>query len=87
MRECAEAIFAEFWEMSRMSKFAYTSGSHRYPIRQTNSVANLFPIPHRPTKLLLEPAACKSLKILEVAVRRSRGQFRFHWGNKQKNPN
>ena len=26
--------------------------------------------PHRPTKLLLEPAACKSLKILEVAQRR-----------------
>ena len=28
-----------------------------YPIRQMNSVANLFPIPHRPTKLLIEPAA------------------------------
>ena len=28
-----------------------------------------FPIPHRPTKLLLEPAACKSLKILKVASR------------------
>ena len=26
-------------------------------------------IPHRPTKLLIEPAACKSLKILEVASR------------------
>lgn len=39
------------------------------PIRQTNSVAILFPIPHRPTKLLIEPAACKSLKILEVASR------------------
>ena len=34
-----------------------------------HTVANLFPIPHRPTKLLLEPAACKSLKILEVAAR------------------
>ena len=34
-----------------------------------HTVANLFPIPHRPTKLLLEPAACKSLKILEVASR------------------
>ena len=41
----------------------------RYPIRQTNFVANLFSIPHRPTKLLIEPAACKSLKILEVASR------------------
>ena len=30
----------------------------RYPIRQTNSVAIFFPIPHRPTKLLLAPAAC-----------------------------
>ena len=40
-----------------------------YPIRQTNSVALIFPIPHRPTKLLIEPAACKSLKILEVASR------------------
>ena len=28
-----------------------------------------FPIPHRPTKLLIEPAVCKSLKILEVASR------------------
>ncbi len=28
-----------------------------------------FFIPHRPTKLLIEPAACKSLKILEVASR------------------
>ena len=26
-------------------------------------------IPHRPTKLLIEPAACKSLKILEVGSR------------------
>ena len=33
------------------------------------TVANLFPNPHRPTKLLIEPAACKSLKILEVASR------------------
>ena len=32
-----------------------------YPIRQTNSVALIFPIPHRPTKLLIEPAACKPL--------------------------
>ena len=40
-----------------------------YPIRQTNSVALIFPIPHRPTKLLLEPAACNPLKILEVASR------------------
>ena len=40
-----------------------------YPIRQTNSVALIFPIPHRPTKLLIEPAACNSLKILEVASR------------------
>ena len=31
--------------------------------------ANPFSIPHRPTKLLIEPAACKSLKILEVASR------------------
>ena len=29
----------------------------------------LFPIPHRPTKLLIEPAACKSLKVNEVASR------------------
>ena len=28
-----------------------------------------FFIPHRPTKLLIEPAACKSLKIHEVASR------------------
>ena len=28
-----------------------------YPIRQTNSVPILFPIPHRPTKILIEPAA------------------------------
>ena len=28
-----------------------------------------FPTPHRPTKLLIEPAVCKSLKILEVASR------------------
>ena len=31
--------------------------------------ANPFPTPHRQTKLLIEPAACKSLKILEVASR------------------
>ena len=34
-----------------------------------HTVPILFPIPHRPTKLLLEPAACKSLKILEVGSR------------------
>ena len=34
-----------------------------------HTVSILFPIPHRPTKLLVEPAACKSLKILEVASR------------------
>ena len=28
-----------------------------------------FPIPHRPTKLLIEPAVCKSLKMLEVVSR------------------
>ena len=33
------------------------------------TVANLFPIPHRPTKLLIEPAAHKSLKINKVASR------------------
>ena len=51
------------------ASFSHPTGSHRYPIRQTNSVANLFPTPHRPTKLLIAPAACKSLKILEVASR------------------
>ena len=35
----------------------------------SGTVPILFPIPHRPTKLLIEPAACKSLKILEVASR------------------
>ena len=34
-----------------------------------HAVALIFPIPHRPTKLLLEPAACNPLKILEVASR------------------
>ena len=34
-----------------------------------HTVPILFPIPHRPTKLLVEPAACKSLKILEVVSR------------------
>ena len=34
-----------------------------------HTVPILFPIPHRPTKLLLEPTACKSLKILEVGSR------------------
>ena len=34
-----------------------------------HTVPILFPIPHRPTKLLIEPAACKSLKIKEVASR------------------
>ena len=34
-----------------------------------HTVPILFPIPHRPTKLLLAPAACKLLKILEVASR------------------
>ena len=34
-----------------------------------HTVPILFSIPHRPTKLLLAPAACKSLKINEVASR------------------
>ena len=34
-----------------------------------HTVPILFPIPHRPTNLLIEPAVCKSLKILEVASR------------------
>ena len=34
-----------------------------------HTVPILFSIPHRPTKLLIEPAACKSLKIPEVASR------------------
>ena len=35
------------------------------------SLCRCFPvlIPHRPTKILVEPAVCKSLKILEVASR------------------
>ena len=32
-------------------------------------MASFFPTPYRPTKLLIEPAACKSLKMLEVASR------------------
>ena len=42
---------------------------HVTPREFWHTVANLFPIPHRPTKLLLEPAACKSLKINKVASR------------------
>ena len=34
-----------------------------------HTAAILFSTPHRPTKLLIEPAACKSLKINEVASR------------------
>ena len=34
-----------------------------------HTVPILFPIPHRPTKLLIEPAACKSLKINKVGSR------------------
>ena len=34
-----------------------------------HTVPILFPTPHRPTKLLIAPAACKSLKRLEVASR------------------
>ena len=34
-----------------------------------HTVPILFPIPHRQTKLLIEPAACKTLKILEAASR------------------
>ncbi len=41
----------------------------RNPREFWHTVPILFPIPHRPTKLLIEPAACKSLKILEVASR------------------
>ena len=35
----------------------------------SGTVPILFPIPYRPTKLLIEPAACKSLKRLEVGSR------------------
>ena len=49
---------------------AITVGAQiRSPQPPTPAEVNLFPIPHRPTKLLIEPAACKSLKILEVASR------------------
>ena len=34
-----------------------------------HTVPILFPIPHRPTKLLIEPSVCKSLKINKVASR------------------
>ena len=34
-----------------------------------HTVPIIFPIPHRPTKLLIEPAACKSLKINKVGSR------------------
>jgi len=34
-----------------------------------HTVPILFPIPHCPTKLLIEPAVCKSLKMLEVVSR------------------
>ena len=40
-------------------------GSSGRPVPRPFSVL----IPHRPTKLLIEPAACKSLKRLEVASR------------------
>ena len=38
----------------------------RQPLLIRHIVPILFSIPHRPTKLLLEPAVCKSLKIKEV---------------------
>ncbi len=47
---------------------------HRFQISKNRFLHRLLGsfcvlIPHRPTKLLIEPAACKSLKILEVASR------------------
>ena len=47
---------------------ALTRIPHAPPLIR-HSVAILFLIPHRPTKLLIEPAACKSLKILKAASR------------------
>ena len=41
----------------------------RSPQEPTPAEVNLFPIPLRPTKLLIEPAACKSLKINKVGSR------------------
>ena len=45
-------------------------------------------IPHRPTKLLIEPAVCKSLKILEVASRALASLLITEigiWGNRAEN--
>ena len=49
-----------------------------------HTVPILFPIPHRPTKLLIEPAACKSLKRLEVALRALATSLRFSLGERAK---
>ena len=53
-----------------------------------HNVLILFPIPHRPTKLLIEPAVCKSLKILEVGSRARASLLiteRGIWGNQAGN--
>ena len=48
---------------------AKSAGTHASPPLIQYPVPIIFPIPHRPTILLVESAACKSLKILEVASR------------------
>jgi len=57
-----------------MSKECADASLHRFQISKNRFLHRLLGsfcvlIPHRPTKLLIEPAACKSLKILEVASR------------------
>ena len=50
-----------------------------------HTVPILFPTPHHRTKLLIAPAACKSLKILEVAFRALASLLiteRGIWGNR-----
>ena len=49
-----------------------------------HTVPILFPIPHRPTKLLLVPAACKSLEKIEVAPRALATSLRFSLGEQAK---
>ena len=57
-----------------MSKERADASLHRFQISKNRFLHGFLSsfcvfIPHRPTKLLIAPAACKSLKILEVASR------------------
>ena len=69
MPKTENSLYSESGEGENGSLGGGGVNKYQPELHETNAEIVLFPIPRRPTKLLIEPAACKSLKIFEVSSR------------------